>query len=238
MADKRKTTPRVRPFKQPSVKELERRRGRKLTAEDMKAREEIEALGLKVLEIEPGEELTDEEVLFRLTCGLRSVVDDAFAGDASALDRLLQIHQLIYPEPYNLNPSISRAMAIRRQMAALSRVVMPVSGDSFQGGVAAVRLTDDEGWHRDTLYKLAAKHWRRGVTLQSLAIRICLAQLQKEGFDAIDRKTLERDISALKRYDGKTQAQDYILLSDGEVMPSYPYTEKWKLRKTTPRKVS
>ncbi len=234
MVSQKKKPLRVRRYKQPSVKELERRYGHKLTAADLKRREEIESLGLKVLELEPGRELTDEEVLSHLAYGLRSVVADAFDSDSAALNRLTQIHKLIYPERYKLNASVARALAVRRLMADLSRVVVPRNGDSFQDGVAHVNLTADEGWHMNTLYKLAARHWRHGVTLQSLAIRIYLAQLKRKGFDAIDRKILERDMSALRRFDSKQQGCDYIHLANGDAMPYYDYTEMWKQRK--PRK--
>lgn len=245
MADKRKTPPRVRLYKQPSVKELEQRYGRKFTDEDLKRREKIDALGLKVLELEPGRELTEEEVTAHLTCGfnsvIASVVADAFAGDASALERLLQLHQLIYPQRYELSAAISRAMAVRQLIADLSRVVTPIKGENFLADKSFVKLTDDAAWHRDRYYRLAKQQLQQRVTgkpmtLQSLAINIYIRKANKEGFDSIEQRSIERDLRAARDYDEEQkrlgrEPDGNILLTSGEALPFYHFADSWKQRK-------
>ena len=197
--------------------------------------------GLKTVELMPGRHETDEEVLGHLIYGLRPIINDAVNEiDPSALERLLDIHKLIYPEHYEVSPSVARAMMIRRLMGKLSRVVKPIKGEGFLRDKSYIKLTDNEERHNFKEYKLAKRYLQQRkngrFTLQSLAISIFIEQADKEGRDGISQRTIERDLRAARLFDKKQEKagrppEFNMILASGESLPSHKFTEDWKRRK-------
>jgi hypothetical protein len=196
---------------------------------------------LDTMELVPGRKETTEEIISHLVKWLRPIVDEAVKGNDSAQRRVRDIHKLIRPELYKLPPPVARAMAIYRLMGELSRYVRPIRGGSFLRQRSYVRLTEDEGWQNFRNYQLAKLHLQRRksqrLTLQSLAISIFLENAGNDGFDKMSLRSVERDLHAARLYNEKQERlgrpPDYLmLLSNGESIPFYQYTEEWKRRKS------
>jgi hypothetical protein len=97
-------------------------------------------------------------------------------------------------------------------------------------------------WHEygewRSAFDVAREHWpKRGApTLKSLAVKVYLAQLQKEGFTTISEASLENDLQELAEWD-KTHAEEneralQLLIFDHDGpnlhLPWHPYSEGWK----------
>ncbi len=183
------------------------------------------------------------------------------AGDEFAKKRIEVIAKLLDPETYgggipltvveellekfHTPPALARGLALRDLMRRLSWGVEPNKpGQSVLEG--NVRLTDSKFlkrettfWHEygewKTAYEVALEHWpKRGApTLKSLAVKVYLKQLQKEGFTTISEASLAGDLQELAEWD-KTQEplRRWILIFNAGGknirLPWQDYSEGWK----------
>lgn len=149
---------------------------------------------------------------------------------------------------HHTRPALARAWAIRSLMGKLSWGVESTKSppNVLEG---KIKLTDSEFlkkettyWHQygawRSAYDVALEHWpKRGApSLKSLAIKVYLAQLRKEGFTTISEATLESDLQELAEWD-KAHAKEnehatqlLIFNADGpnQHLPWHPYSEGWK----------
>jgi hypothetical protein len=134
--------------------------------------------------------------------------------------QLKAIEKLTYPEKYALprttieklitnyhtRPAIARAMELRAIMSNLAWVVFPASGNNCEVNKTIKLKTAPPSKHWEETYSLAKKHWTPGNTLQTLAIRVYLAQLQGEGVLGADEKginetSLKKDLAQAARWE-------------------------------------
>lgn len=209
------------------------------------------------------EKLTDKEAgwMGRFTDGLLDILIRAHSGDEDAANQLKAIDKLIYPDTYELPKTVvdnlikqyhtraplARGWRLREIIGGLSSVVEPVS-QSANVLNGAIRLKDtakDKGStiysevakSRVSAYDAAKRHWKRGVTLKTLAIRVYLEDLQQQGFEGIDERTLKRDLKEVEAWE-KTLPEEQrkwgvVVHTSGSPLhlPVGKYSEGWKQRK-------
>lgn len=192
------------------------------------------------MELVPGRKENTEEILHHLLIALRPIVDKAIGGDATSEELVREVHKLVRPDLYRLPPRVARAMEFYRLMGKLSRVVAPINGSSLLSGKSYVKLTESKERKRFREYALAKQHMSRRqkpFTLQSLAISIFIEQADSKGLSGINKRTIEEDLRLARLYHAEQKrlrrAPDYyMVLSNGESLPFYNYSEDWKRRKT------
>jgi len=205
----------------------------------------------------------EEGWMDRIIEGLFPILIRAFQGDEAAETQLKAIDKLIYPDTYELPKTIiedlaeryhtraplARGWRVRELMGGLSRVVKPARSEAKNILDGAVKLRDESQCKGNTIYiqslkkrvstyETAKKHWKRGVTLQNLAIRVYLEDLQAQGFEGIDERTLKRDLKEVEKWEEtlpSDQRQWGVLVvtpgKDNVHLPVGNYSEGWKQRK-------
>lgn len=198
----------------------------------------------------------------RFTNGLLEILIRAHNSDELAKNQIKAIDKLIYPDTYELPRTVieklakqyhtkaplARGWRLREIIGNLSWVVEPVrKGASVLAGAILVRDKEKTSSHRIYIqsekrerpaYDVAKKHWTRGVTLKTLAIRVYLEDLQQQGFEGIDERMLKRDLKEAESWE-ETLPKDQrdwgvVVVSPGrppEHLPVGKYSEGWKQRK-------
>lgn len=153
------------------------------------------------------------EALSEIIHSLLRIAFDADKGDADAVNQLRAIHKTAHPKVYRLpprvikrladsyhtSPHLARAWSVRWLMYELSMVVKPErSGASLLDG--PVELTTVPRLMKSRYYEKAARHIKKGSTLQSLATAAYLEELESEGID-IDEEEIHRDFRKLKKWE-------------------------------------
>jgi hypothetical protein len=134
-------------------------------------------------------------------------------------------------------------------MGELSWVVEPAREEAASVLDGPIRLADHIHAQGSTLFdpiskkyisasKVAAKHWSRGITLKTLAIRVYLDELQRQGFEGIDERSLKRDLKEVEDWES-TLPEDrrnwgVLVVTFGKPnihLPVGEYSEGWKQRK-------
>lgn len=195
---------------------------------------------MNTIELIPGRKENTEEILHHLVTALRPIVDRAAGGDMTSEELLREVHRLVRPDLYRLRPRVARAMELYSLMGKLSHVVIPMKGGSLLRSRSYVRLTENKERKRFREYDLAKQHIKRRkkpFTLQTLAISIFIEQADSKGLSGINQRTIEEDLRLARLYHKKQkrlrQPPDYyMLLSNGESLPFYNYSEDWKRRKS------
>lgn len=199
----------------------------------------------------------------RIIEGLLPILIRSFQGDENAQTQLKAIDKLIYPETYELPKTVigelatryhtraplARGWRIREIMGRLSRVVKPSRSAAKSVLDGSIQLQDESKCKGNTIYsqnlkkevpayELAKKHWMRGVTLQNLAIRIYLEELQEQGFEGIDERTLKRDLKEVEKWEQTLPEErrnwGVLIVTPGKDnvhLPVGEYSEGWKQRK-------
>lgn len=185
------------------------------------------------------------------------------AGDEFAEKQIEAVQKLLDPETYggiqitvleeliqkhHTRPALARAWAIRSLMGRLS---WGVEANTPGAGVldGKIKLTTSEHlkkettyWHEygewRTAYDVASDHWpKRGApTLKSLAVKVYLKQLEREGFTTISEASLEGDLQELAEWERRhpkeiEQATELLIFNLGgpnQGLPWMPYSEGWK----------
>jgi hypothetical protein len=182
------------------------------------------------------------------------------AGDEFAKKRIEVIAKLLDPETYgggipltvveellekhHTPPALARGLALRELMRKLAWAVEPnKAGQSVLEGT--VRLTNSKFlknettfWHeygeQKSAYDVALEHWpKRGApTLKSLAVKVYLKQLQKEGFTTISEASLASDLQELAEWDKTQEPRRSVLIHNAGGknirLPWQDYSEGWK----------
>jgi len=161
-------------------------------------------------------------------------------GSKRAQERLFAIHQLLYPEAHSLPASVERALELRHLMCQLSYLATPKTPDSSSILTGPIKLREDPSILNQKLYKVAKACYKKNATLKSLAIRIFLMKLEKEGFGTIDEKLLKRDLAELEIWDkkktgGASPDALQIIFSSDECLPYQFHAQKWRTRKGLPQ---
>lgn len=199
-----------------------------------------------------------------LISGLAIVIERAAEGDERAAIQLKAIEKLIKPEKFDLplnkikellidryetSPMLARGWELRRLMSGLLSVVEPVKSGRPGSINEPIRLIKSPVyWYYKSLWELAQKHWKPKATLQSLAIRIYLEDLQDagvtgEGAETITDRTLKRDLASVRKWERDTDEDEKRRRGSykGEAWSDSPITwfdfsEGWKARKVRARK--
>lgn len=195
---------------------------------------------MNTMELVPGRKENADEILHHLMIALRPIIDSAIGGDVASESVVREVHRLVRPDLYRLPPRVARAMEFYRLMAKLSYVVAPIKGASFLRSRSYVGLTEDSGRKRLKEYGLARQHISRRkkpFTLHTLTISIFVERAANEGLSGINQRTIEEDIRLAHLYHEKQKRQRrapdyYMLLSNGESLPFYNYSEDWRRRKS------
>lgn len=198
----------------------------------------------------------------RVVEGLVPILIRSFQGDEDAKTQLKAIDKLLYPkiyelpktvikdlvERYHTRPALARGWRIRKLMGGLSRVVKPARADAANILDGAVVLDESEN-KGHTIYslvfkkqvpahELAKRHWMRGVTLQNLAIRIYLEELQTLGFEGIDERALKRDMKEVEKWEQTLPPErrnwGILVVTKGKPnvhLPAEEYSDGWMRRK-------
>jgi hypothetical protein len=200
--------------------------------------------------------------------GIVSILIRAHDGDERAQNQLKAIHKLIYPDTYEVpatviaelvdhyhtRPSLARGWRLRNLMGELSWVVSPARKNAKSNLDGPIAPTTNKNRNSHTMFdpiskkrisaaKVADRHWKRGVTLKTLAIRVYLEELHKQGFEALDERSLKRDLKAVEEWE-KTLPKERREWGVLVVTPRKPnvhlpvrdFSEGWKKRKRTRRK--
>jgi len=190
-----------------------------------------------------------------IVSALIQIIADAGSGDERAADQLTAIEKFIRPEKYDLppwkikeivdqyhtKPHLARGWELRRLMSGLSFAVEPVRTDKPASIDSQVRLLEKPKSDHDCYYwERAHKHWKQKSTLQSLAIRVYLAQLQDEGITnaTITERTLKRDLAAVRKWEKDTAPEKRSRrgeiwghsLGDSQKIEWADFSEGWKVR--------
>jgi hypothetical protein len=151
---------------------------------------------------------------------MRLVVLTNYYSDSLAVEQIQVIHKLIDPDAYELPtavikelakkyqgvPAHNRARELRKIMWKISHALEPVKqgAKNLLDGPVKVRPLASVEWRlgeEAVLHAEVTRHWKPNVTLQSLAIRIYLDELQREGVQGIDAAHLRADLRALGRWE-------------------------------------
>jgi hypothetical protein len=177
------------------------------------------------------------------------VLRAAYAEDSLAPLQLKAIEKIARPAKYELTltdieklaatdkarPAIARAMELRDIMSRLVWVVAPAKGGKCEPDTVIKLISGVPPRHLKETYKLAEKYWKRGTTLQALAIRAYLAQLQDEGVldeneKGINEDSLKDDLAAAKRWEAAHLNAPHRqgLGYSHTPMQVYEYSQRWK----------
>jgi hypothetical protein len=166
--------------------------------------------------------------------------------------QLKAIEKLTYPEKYALprtaieklvtnyhtRPAIARAMELRAIMSNLAWVVFPANRNNSEANKTIKLKPAPPSKHWEETYRLAKKHWTPRNTLQTLAIRVYLAQLQGEGVlgedeRGINETSLKKDLAQAERWEASHLALPHWQvrsLSDKPIRV-FEVSHEWKNRK-------
>jgi hypothetical protein len=170
-------------------------------------------------------------------------------GHERSSNQLKVLHKIAYPASYELpasiiknladsyhtSPHLARAWSVRDLMLDLAFIVEPTRIDRsvLDGPVKLAKW--DLDFAGSKLHEKAARHIKRGTTLQSLAIAIYVEDLENEGI-RLEPRELKRDLQKLKEWEAinLTDPSDRIPLWNPAGYPSASlpmipiYSEGWK----------
>jgi hypothetical protein len=168
-----------------------------------------------------------DEMFGRLIRGIFFAMDKAARGDEVSEKQLKAVEKLLYRNVFDVPaskieeiatgylppPALVRAWELRRLMTQLFDLVLPAYHDYPHVGSATEKIRLDESTsppeQKKELFKLAKKHQKRGMTLQSLAIKIYLEQLSKTGGEVkASERSLKRDLSMARQWDEANCTRD------------------------------
>jgi hypothetical protein len=177
-------------------------------------------------------------------------------GDEKSATRIKAVEKVLSPEKYDLphskieelvdryetSPPLARGWELRRLMSQLASVVQPQKKGGAFTETQPISLIDDPPDYLAHVAELARRHWKQNTTLQSLAIRIYLKQLQEKGVtdagEAITDRSLKRDLARVREWestaseDEKRRRGQYKGFSlSGDPITWYEFSEGWKLRR-------
>ncbi len=195
-----------------------------------------------------------------LTERLFAIMAAASTGNEQATLWLKAIEKILHPQKFELprtkideiatryetNPQLARGWEVTALMSHLSHVVEPRDKDrSSPSDPVVIRAKSTlEGSEEiiKEIVKITRSYWKRNSTLQSLAIRMYLDYLHREGITddqaTISERTLKRDLQAVRDWE-ESATEDELLtrglcagysLSGGSMFWCL-YSEGWKDRK-------
>lgn len=178
-------------------------------------------------------------------------------GDEASDVQTKAIEKLIWPEKfeiprskikdivdrYETTPSLARAWELRIIMSNLSNVVEPKRQGKPLSECQPIRLRDAPvPAYYVSLWDTAKRHLKTNTTLQSLAMRIYLEQLQQQGVtdenQTISDRSLKRDLEKAGIWERITSEDEKLRrgrttgaeLSEGPLI-WYRFSEGWKVRR-------
>jgi hypothetical protein len=176
-----------------------------------------------------------------IVSGLLDVIVLAASGCELAENQLIAIKKLLRPRMYDLpeavikniveryysSPHLVRGSYIRYLMYFLKRIVTPACAGKPLTTRSRVQLVEATRNNYPDLFEKAKPHWNKNSTLQSLAIRICLSEVNANSTtDAkIDERTLRRDLAILKNWES-THVPSYGDQVAGDVLVKYGQTDE------------
>jgi hypothetical protein len=172
-------------------------------------------------------------------------------GDTMAQLQLKAVEKILYPDTYHLPvkaikslveshhtpAALARGWALRDIMRRIAAVLEPANPTAKNILDGAVVVSRNAGVEDDFVYPTVLKHWKSGVTLASLAIRIYLEQLNDEGIESIDEATLRTSLRAVADWDATHRRDWWAAVKEDEadpplwrLVPSEDYSNEWKER--------
>jgi hypothetical protein len=157
----------------------------------------------------------DGEELLQLVGAVIGMFDRLKKGDELARHQLNLITKIAFPKTFGMPLSaieslarkyrsghVKRGFDVRKLMYKLSDIVVPVHSTSKDALDGAILIATTPEAQQHSLYSDALKNWRRGTTLQMLAIRIYLEKLGgKDEGTVVDERTLKRDLKKLREWE-------------------------------------
>jgi hypothetical protein len=180
----------------------------------------------------------------------------ALKGEEQALLQIRAAHRMLCAETFGLEaphikqvaemdktksgkdaPALSRAYDVRILMSRLSAVVEPKSEGERLNPSSTVKLREKPMTEHDAPLMQAVKERfvHRNMTLQSLAIRIYLDNLEKAGIETKGYGEIEKDLRIAKKYDHEyspdNSAWQPRYVYDGDPLPVKIIASSWASRK-------
>lgn len=128
--------------------------------------------------------------------------------------------------------SVARVMEMRMLMSVLSAYVKPTRNNGSDSTLhGSVEL--DIAAPRDRYYDLVETYRKRGMTLKSLAVRVFISDLHREGITTIDERVVARDFDFCKRWEAQNPNMTWIILGirgDNDGLPFVNGYSDWKSR--------
>jgi hypothetical protein len=157
-----------------------------------------------------------QEVLVSLSWLLMRAL---YSLDSTVDEQLIAAAKVLYPEKYDLpaskirelvehyetSPPLARGWELRRLMSSIADIVEPARTGKSLSLEQPVNLISSPNPEQRSRWEWAKKHWKRGSTLQSLAIRMYLDHLDEIGVTgvgaAITSASLKRDLAEVRRWE-------------------------------------
>jgi hypothetical protein len=99
------------------------------------------------------------------------------------------------------NKHIIRGLAVRELMIKIAEIVVPAQAGVKNVLNGPVLIAQKEENVQNALYPLVLKHWRRGTTLQMLAIRIYMEKNDASRDAKLEERTLKRDLMKVREWE-------------------------------------
>jgi hypothetical protein len=180
----------------------------------------------------------------------------ALSGEDQALMQIRAAHRMLCAEAFGLEmphikqvaemdrtksgkdaAALSRAHDVRILMSRLSSVVEPKKEGERLSPLSAVKLREDPMLEDDARLLQAVKERfaHKNMTLQSLAIRVYLDNLDKGGVTTKEYRDIEKDLRIAKRHDHEYSPSNSIwqlrYIFGGDPLPIKILANSWASRK-------
>ena len=175
-----------------------------------------------------------------LVSGVVDVIELAASGSERAANQLIALKKIVRPhmfdlpesvvkniaERYYTSPHVARGSYLRCVMYFLKRIVTPSREGKPLTARCRVQLLETAKDDYPGLFQKAKPHWNKNSTLQSLAIKIYLSEVDVRSTPTkIDERSLKRDLAILRKWEQtrKPQAGDTVY---GDVLVEYGRTDE------------
>jgi hypothetical protein len=191
---------------------------------------------------------------------LAELTGRAIGGEEQALLQIQAAHKMLCAEAFDLQiphikqvaemdrtksgksaAALSRAYDVRILMSRLSSVVEPKNEGERLSPSSAVKLREKPMLEDDAslLRMVQERFTHKNMTLQSLAIRVYLANLEKGGIATKGYGDIEKDLRIAKRHDQEYSPTDSVwqlrYVFGGDPLPIKIIASSWAKRSAGPK---
>jgi hypothetical protein len=172
--------------------------------------------------------------------------DEVSQMQLTAIEKLAEAGKYEVPESLmrklvacQTNPRLARAWELHALMDALYYVVewKNPHGPHLPTEPVVLKSDPSKCYGFSPLLEIARKHWVNSASLQSLAMRIYLTQLEEKTDAVVDERTLRRDLARMRRWE-RDSGEDEKIRHNLHTSKNVPitwcdYSEEWKKQKKT-----